>query len=68
MDLGGGLLLYGNESGKSHEEGVTSLPVTPGGTSGHLGGKTGDNWTQVQWNTRPRTVVNHYTGGDKTNG
>ena len=47
---------------------MTSLPVTPGGTSGHLGGKTGDNWTQVQWNTRPRMVVNHYTGGDKTNG
>ena len=48
--------------------GVMSLPVTPGGTSGHLAGKTRDNWARVQWNTRPRTVVNHYTGGDKTDG
>ena len=28
--------------------GVTSLPVTPGGMSGHLVGKTGDNQAQAK--------------------
>ena len=45
-----------------------SLPVTPGGTSRHLAGKTRDNGARVQWNTRPCTVVNCYIGGDKTDG
>ena len=53
------------KAGNHMRGGVTSLPVTPGGTSKHLAGKPE---TTGQWNTRPRTVVNRYMGGDKTDG
>ena len=45
--------------------GVTSLPVTPGGAQEHLAGKLVTTWVWTQWDTRPRTVVYHYTGEDK---
>ena len=43
VDLDVSPLLYGNKGRKLHEGGVTSLPVTSGGTYGHFGRKTSDS-------------------------
>ena len=45
-----------------------SLPVTPGGTYGPFGRKTGTDWAWTQWKTRPSLAAYCSEGEGKADG